>query len=121
MEDRRQESFNEAAKLLVLQRKGYNENLDLLAFGVMDYMMQTGTSIIDNENLYVHISFEKAEVYRFVIYIGAGQIVELNDYKARFEKQLRKNRDAGIKRLIPDLTNDLQHNTEMNRLAFGKN
>lgn len=121
MGNKKEEDFNGTARLLAIRKKVYDDNIKSFVAGVMEYMMQTGTKLIDHSNLYVHISFEAAEVYDFVIDKGDAGLIELDDYIAMFERKLRENRDAGIKRLIPDLAEGLLSKNVGKPMIFGKN
>ena len=109
MEKLNKETLIAQADAVFLNNEVSNDEINLLAEAVMSYMMQTGTDLINENNLYANISFYRAKVYSFEIRNDFGEYINLDKYIPVFEAQLIKNRSAGIKRLIPELCK--RHNT----------
>ena len=113
--------LNGSARLIALQKKVEEKDINLLMEGVMDHMMETGTELLHFDNLYVQINFEEAAILSFLIDDGEGRILDLDRYTRVFSNKLSEKRKEGLRRLISDLSIDKQETNYLKRIVFSRN
>ena len=96
--------LNGTAKMLAGKAHSEEHEFKLLVRGVMEYMLENGSELIQLDNLYVQVSFAEGIVMSFLIDDGAGRIRDLERFAGEFESNLEKNRKSGIRRLLNDLS-----------------
>ena len=68
--------LNGTARLIAMNIEKADKEIDLLIDGVMEYMLSSGSSSIESENLAVSIDFTQAKIEQFQITDGVGGVVD---------------------------------------------
>jgi hypothetical protein len=113
--------LNKTAKLIAMGEFVSTIEISLLVDNVMDYILSTGDSFIQTENLNVDIDLIEAKIKRFHVCNGQGKKIDLRSYTMKFSDQLIKNQKQGMKRLYADVFTQKDSERTQKVLIFGKN
>ncbi len=113
--------LNGAAKNMASNPVAEETEIMRLVKGVMQYMMETGTELLQLDNLYVQISFWDGIVMSFLVDDGAGRVKDLDDYTADFTRKLKEKKRSGLSKLIGEVSESPVSGFSLSKEVFSKN